>query len=65
MRHTASTTPDHGRHRWGRPGLVHVGSFVTVAYRSMVRAWLTPGKHRAGRDLRTAAGHHPRPAHAT
>ena len=46
MRSAASTTLVRGRHRWGRPGLVHVSTFVTVAYRGLFAAWRTPGKHR-------------------
>ncbi len=60
MRSAASTTLARGRHRWGRPGLVHVAAFVTVRRRSLFASWRTPGRHHR-RLVRRVSGPVPEP----
>jgi hypothetical protein len=44
---TLATTPlMRGRHRLGRPGLVHVTAFVAVVRRGLFESWRVPGRHR-------------------
>ncbi len=53
----------HGRHRFGRAGLVPVAFFVKVAYRGLFASWRHPGKHRPYvAPARTGSSHSPVPA---
>jgi hypothetical protein len=64
VRSAASTTLVRGRHRWGRPGLVHVSYYVTVVRRGLVASWRTPGRHRHLGATRPVQGHVPEPVPA-
>jgi hypothetical protein len=46
MPSAATIAPARGRHRLGRPGLVHVTAFVTVLRRGLFESWRIPGRHR-------------------
>ncbi|MET3805146.1 hypothetical protein ABIB25_002146 [Nakamurella sp. UYEF19] len=46
MTNTFAATVGRGRHRLGRPGLVPIGFFAAVAYRSLFASWRRAGKHR-------------------
>ena len=46
MRSATTVKPSRGRHRLGRPGLVHVAAFVTVVRRGLFESWRIPGRHR-------------------
>ena len=45
MTATLAAPVRRGRHRFGRPGLVPVASFVTVVYRGLFVSWRRPGRH--------------------
>lgn len=46
MTSTFAASVGRGRHRLGRPGLVHVTAFVQVVYRGLFTSWRQPGRHR-------------------
>lgn len=61
MRRAASTTLVGGRHRWGRPGLVHVSYYVAVVRRGLFASWRHAGKHRHQGPARPVPYHVPEP----
>jgi hypothetical protein len=58
---SAQASTMHGRHRWGRPGLIHVIAFVELPARRSLAAWL--GLTRITPQPRVTAAHRSGSAH--
>ena len=46
MTSTLTARVGRGRHRLGRPGLVHVTTLIHVVHRGLFLSWRQPGRHR-------------------